>query len=223
MTLPSNMRRFALAALCGAALVSGAGCEIVAVAGVMAESYKESSTRTVHADYTGLEDKTFMVLVAADRTVQASHPDLVARLTMLISNRLAQNAGASGYVPPAVVLEYQYNNPRWVAMGYEDIAEEFGVDRIVFVDLYEYRLHEPGNSYLWAGVAAATVGVVESDGPLASEFTYTSDVSVSFPDADGYGPADISEQLVQGELVRRFVDRAVWPFYEHQEPYYPDY
>lgn len=223
MTLPSNIRRFAVAALLAATAITLTGCELVAFAGVMAESYKENSTRTVYAEYTGLQNKSFMVLVAADRTIQASHPNLVGRLTMQISSRLAQNAGASGFVPPAAVLEYTYNNPRWVTMSYEDIAEEFGVDRIVFVDLYEFRLHEPGNSYLWDGACAATIGVVECDGPLANEFSYTTDVSVKFPDDEGFGPTDISAQLVEGEVLRRFVDRSTWPFYDHQEPYYPDY
>ncbi|MEC9374632.1 MAG: hypothetical protein VYC34_12345, partial [Planctomycetota bacterium] len=163
------------------------------------------------------------VIVAADRSIQSANPQLVPMLTNAISSRLAENSEASGYVPGMAILEFQYNNPRWVAMTHSELAEEFGVDRIVFVDVYEYRLHEPGNPYLWAGVAAANVGVVESDGPLPDDYIYSKAISVGFPDGAGFGPTDFNAATVATVLNSRFVDRITWLFYEHQEPYYPDY
>jgi hypothetical protein len=39
----------------------------------------------------------------------------------------------------------------------------------------------------------------------------------------GLGCGDFPEATVAERLQTRFVDRLVWPFYEHQEPYYPTY
>ena len=42
-------------------------------------------------------------------------------------------------------------------------------------------------------------------------------------DDEGYTPADFSEPQIAAVLQSRFIDRASWLFYEHEEPYYPDY
>src|SRR5262245_25348612 len=73
-------------------------------------------SKTVEAKYHGLGGKSFAVVVAADRMIQADFPDLVGQLTTTISERLRQHADPSGWVPPESVLNFQYQNPRWVAM-----------------------------------------------------------------------------------------------------------
>ena len=209
--------------LAAAAAIAPAGCAVPTLVGGMAESYKRTSTHSIPSEYDGLKDKSFAVIVAAERMIQSSRPQEVARLTTLITERLITSADAAGVVPPSVVLGYQYNHPRWVTMTYDELAEEFGVERLVYVDLYEFRLNDPGNAYLWGGQAAATVGVVEADGPLGDEFVYSKQISVHFPDEDGYGPTDYTGEQIAAVLEKRFVDRLTWLFYDHQEPYYPDY
>ena len=48
-------------------------------------------------------------------------------------------------------------------------------------------------------------------------------VRVAFPDGTAYGPDDYPRAVVSAALASRFVDRASWLFYEHEEPYYPEY
>ncbi|MBA4028587.1 MAG: hypothetical protein C0475_05550 [Planctomyces sp.] len=199
------------------------GCAVGGAIAALEESRRRNSTRQIDGEYGGLKGKSFAVIVTADRFVQADNPELLPRLTEQVSERLARQAEASGYVPAAEVLDFQLNTPRWVTMAYADVAEQLGVERLVVVELTDYRLHEPGNQYLWNGVAAATVGVVEVGGPLDSDFAYSKLVRVSFPDKDGYGPNDLPRAAVNTELARRLADRAAWLFYNHQEPYYPDY
>ncbi len=199
------------------------GCAAGVLIGGMMESYRETSTRSIPSEYDGLSGKSFAVIIAADRLIQSDHPQAVARFTTLMTQRLMEFADASGVVPPAVILEYQYNRPSWVAMTYDEIADHFGVERLIYIDLYEFRLHEPGNAYLWSGVAAGTVGVVEADGPLGDEFSYSKSIGVRFPDEDGYGPTEYTAAQISAILEKRFVDRVTWLFYEHEEPYYPDY
>lgn len=202
------------------------GCSLVGgLVGGMAESYKRSSTYTVESKYRGLEGKTFAVVVLADRVIQADHPEVVAKLTIDISQRLAEEAGASGYVPGIEVLDYQFNHPRWVTMTTGQLAKEFNppVDRIVYVDLTEYRLNDPGNQYIWQGVASAMVGVAAADGPLPDEFAFQEQVRVRFPDKDGMGPNDMTRPLVVSALTKRLADRVSWLLYDHQEAYYPEY
>lgn len=205
------------------ALISAPGCAVGTIVGGMAESHRRNSTRTVFSEYTGIVDKSFAVVVAADRGIQSIRPQQVARLTTLITQRLIEHADAAGVVPPAVILEYQYNNPRWVTLTYDELAEALGVERLIYVDLSEFRLNDPGNAHLWNGLASGTVGVVEADGPLGDDFAFSRQIAVRFPDQDGYTRTSYTADQVAAVLEKRFVDRLTWLFYDHEEPYYPDY
>jgi hypothetical protein len=163
------------------------------------------------------------VVVTADRMIQADHPEVVAKLTIDIADQLAREAGASGFVPGMSVLEYQYNHPRWVTMPLGQLAKALEVERLVFIDLQEYRLNDPGNPYIWQGVASGLVGVVHADSALPDEFAFQKQIRVKFPDKSGMGPADLPRGAVNTTLVKRFVDRAAWLMYDHEEGYYPDY
>jgi len=207
-------------AISAAALLSG--CAVAALVGGMAESYRESSTRTVEAQYLGLDGKSYAVIVNADRAIQAEHPELIAAMTDRINRRLHENTRATGFIPTSTLLAYLLNRPQWTALPLIELAEDLGVDRLVYVELYDYRLHEVGNSYLWDGLASGTVAVIETE-LGTSDFAFERQVQVAFPDGSGYGPMDIPRQVVASALLARFVDRASWLFYDHQEPYYPDY
>ncbi len=201
-----------------------AGCSIPQLVGGMLESDRRNSTRTVEAVYEGLADKSFAVVVAADRSVAADYPGVVPTLTNTISERIRTRSLASGFVPPDQVLKFQTQNPRWEAMRPAELAETLAnVDRLIFIDLQEFRLSDPGNPYLWAGTASALVGVIESDSRFSEEFVFTKQISVTFPDQDGFGPSQIPQSGVELALARRFIDRVSWLFYEHEEPHYIKY
>jgi hypothetical protein len=217
-----SVRWLALAGL-GLSGATLPGCAVGALVGGMMESARRESNRTVEAEYKGLTDETFAVLVAAPAVVQAEYPELVQRVTLQVSAMLAQNAGAAGFVPGVRVLEYTFNRPGWVAKPLDEIAKDLGVSRVVFVDLTEYRLHDKGNSYLWDGAAAATLGIVEADSALSSDFVFQRSVSVKFPDQSGYGQAELPAAAVNTELTRRLCERLAWLLYQHEEPYYPKY
>ncbi len=214
----------ALAALAAAAVQSG--CVLGQLVGGMAASAQRTGTTTVTARYAGLRGKSFAVVVYADRIIQADFPEVVGDLTVTIARRLAaqdEAVGASGFVPGERILEYQYSNPRWVVMPWRELGEQLGVDRLIVVELQEFRLHDPGNQYTWAGVASGAVRVVELDGPAPDSPIFQETVTVRFPDQDGYGPMQMPGSTIQLALSKRFVDRASWLFYDHEEPNYPDY
>lgn len=204
------------------------GCSALGFLGAMEESRRRNSTKTIAEQYSGLKGKKWAVVVIADRIIQADHPMIVAYITTRVTERLADpkhNAtiGATGYIPAPDLLQYLYEHPRWKSMPRSELAKELGVDRLIVIDLEEYRLNEPGNQYVWAGVATGAVGVIEADGPNADEFSFEKPVKVKFPDKDGFGPQDLPRAGVATTLANRFIDRAAWLFYTHEEPYYPEY
>jgi len=193
----------------------------------MAESYRKDSTKEVEAIYTGLAAKSFAVVVTADRMIEADHPGITDRLAAKISERLSSPTNipaASGVVPSKQVLRYLYDNPGWPAKSLSDLAAGLGkVDRLIYVQLTEYRLNDPGNAYEWDGVAAGTISVIECDGPSPDDFAFERTISVKFPSKRGLNPDQASASQVTTALSLRFIDRVSWLFYNHQEPYYPEY
>src|SRR5205823_3930169 len=106
------------------------GCNILGFGGAMVENYKRSSTHSVEPEYTGLNGKTFAVVIATDRITETDYPGVVVRLAQGITERVSKGlsgvsegkaggtAGAKA-IAPETVLTFQYNNPRWRAMTYE--------------------------------------------------------------------------------------------------------
>lgn len=202
-------------------LVVQTGCIVGAAIGGMAASYEATGSSLVFSEYQGLEDKTYAVIVTAPRSIQGEYPRLVSSLTNAISTRMAnanETVLAAGFVPGPRVLEFQYTTPQWTAWSYEELLEHFGVERLIVVDLYEFRLREPGNRYVWNGIVASRVGVVEADTGAPNEFVFTRELRIRYPDDGGYTAADFTQQHVQTTLMDRFANRVSWLFFDHEEP-----
>lgn len=198
------------------------GCALGQLVGGMAASAEREGSREVKAKYRGLEDKSFAVFVAADRTIQAEFPQIVPAFTQEITRRLSENAGASGVLPADDVLQFQFQRPDWVAKSSAEIAKLLEVERLVFVELDEFTLNEPGNRYEWRGVAAATISVIERDSAQGEAYSssapaFREAVRVRFPDSQGQTLDNLAAQTVLSELSRRFCERSAWLFYDHEE------
>jgi hypothetical protein len=203
-------------ALSLAAVAPLAGCQL---AGFMAANEARHGTKKVQAAYTGLRGHSYAVVVQADRDVLAENPNLMEHLLASINNRLAEHAEASGHVPTDQLILYLMNNTRWPAMGSGDLARELGdVERLVILDLADYRLTEPGNQYVWQGVAQGRLSVFEADGQGGGQTVFEREVRVTFPDESGITPDAIPRTAVTSVLSSRLVDRVVWLFHDHEEP-----
>lgn len=219
MSKPRHLATVCIAAaMCLSTGLLSAGCGIGALVGGMASSAERQGSKTVKAKYSGLEGKSFAVIVAADRGIQADHTEIVSLVTREVTRRLVEHCGASGVVPAEEVLKFQYQRPGWVAMPVSALAKELEVQRLVYIDLRDYALTEPGNPYLWAGSAVAAVNVLEADGALGNDFAFRELVRVKFPDQEGLSEAQIPRQTLELELSRRLINRASWIFFDHEEP-----
>ncbi|MEZ6165337.1 MAG: hypothetical protein R3B67_12990 [Phycisphaerales bacterium] len=193
------------------------GCIVGAAIGGMAESYKRTGSTEIEAEYEGLIGKSFAVVVSADRVIEGNNPGISARINQRVNDRIIQNAGAAFAIPSADLLTVLYNTPQWPAMTRGEVAEMLGVERLVVVELVEYRLNEPGNKYIWDGSASCVVSVYESDSPFPDDPVFEKAIRVSFPDTSGLMRTEIPEAAVNTELANRITNRISWLFYTHEE------
>lgn len=200
------------------------GCQII---GVAVENYRKDATKLVTAESAVLEGKSFAAIVTADRSIQGDYPGVVDDLTAILTARLASpenNPRAAGFVPARDVLAYIYRNPAWAYKSKPDLAQALGgVERLVILEIMEYRMYDPGNPYLWDGMASGTISVYDPSSPTPELAIFERTISIRYPDESGKGPSDTPAALVYSQLGGRLIDRASWPFYDHQEPYYPKY
>lgn len=218
------MKRTTRAVLWSVMLAALSGCQVV---GVAVENYRKDATKTIRAESLALEGKSFAAIVSADRGIQGDYPMLMEIVTAKVIERLSNPANvppAAGFVPARDVLKYVYETPSWSLKTKSEVATALGgVERVLVVELLEYRLHDPGNPYVWDGMASATVSVYDPSSPTSEIAVFEKTVSVKFPDKKGMGLEDMNASLVSQALTLRLVDRATWLFYSHEEPYYPTY
>ena len=193
------------------------GCIIGAAIGAMAESAHRTGKHEVEAEYSGISEHSFTIVVSANRLIEAKNPGITARLTQRINDRLIQNANPAYAIPSADLLTVLYNTPQWIAMPKGEVAEMLGVERLIVFELIEYSLHEPGNQYIWDGTGAGIVTVYESDSGFPDDPVFEKVINANFPDSRGFMRTDISESAVTSELSNRMINRVSWLFYTHEE------
>ncbi len=188
------------------------GCQAI---GGMAASYERSKDVEISAVYRGLENKTVAVLIDAPMEIQFEHQRAVPILTDFISLRLATRCPGVRVVPTRELLAWQNRNVSWPMMDYEILAKTLGVERLVIVDLIEYRLFEPGNSYYWDGRAIGDVNVFEVESLDSTYFAYSNRIDIEFPNIDAVARHQAQAQDVELGLQKVFCENVGWLFHDH--------
>ncbi len=214
--------RLLLPLLLSTSLLGGSGCAIFNLAGAVGNEIERNKKIEVLAEYEGLENRTVAVIVHADPSILFSFPTATTTIAGNVAFRIQREVKGVSVLAPATVIQWQYQTPAWTTLPYGQIAEELGVERVVFIDMYEFRLNPPGNQYLWEGAAAANVGIIEREGIESDAFAATFDVKATFPTGDALPRESSSAQNMLTAVMTRFVQRTSWLFYTHLEDKYPD-
>ena len=198
------------------------GCAAALLVGAMAQSAEYEKQIEVLAQYKDLDNKSIAILVDVDSMTLYEHPNVAYTIAMGVWAGLRQNVPQARLVPQQYVVEWQYRTPMWQSMPYSEICEELNVDRLIVIQVYEYRLNPPGNSYEWEGVCAATVGIVERDGIDPDSFAIQMETGEHYPRDKGYTKDMLTRQVVETALLNLFIRETAWLFFDHIEDKYPD-
>lgn len=196
-----------------ALLFAMTGCQ---VAGGIADAVEREKIVTVEAEYDGLVGKRVVVLFDTAMDVRYDFPNAVPLLTDYLAMWIAAHCLDSQVLPTRDVMAFQDANPGWPSMDYADIASFLNAERLIIVDLIEYRLMEPGNSYLWNGYIVADVGVIEADGPDPSSFVYQKRMASRFPTVDGVTRDQAPKSTIEDGLQIDFSRKTARLFYTYE-------
>jgi hypothetical protein len=217
------MKATSIAAGLGIAAIIGlSGCAATNFLGAVGQAAEYQKKIEVLAKYSGLENKTVAVLVDADLATLYDYPDLAATVTSGVTARLGRDVPGAKVLNPQIVVTWQYRTPLWNSLPYGEICEQLNVDRVVFIDIQEFRLNPPGNRWEWEGAASAMVGIIERDGIDPDQFAQTIDLSARFPTVSGVDRDSASANQIKTGLLAEFIKKTSWLFHTHIEPKYPD-
>ncbi len=216
----SMMRLAGVAALLGLSAMQS-GCIVANAVGALGAAEEVQKLVEVNPRYTGLENHTVAVLVQADYATLYEYPGLATHVASGVTLRIARWVPGVRVLDPNVVLSWQYEKPQWNTLPYGEIAAQLNVDRVVMIEILEYRLHPPGNRYLWDGNVVARVGIIERDGIDPDAFADTLEVLSSFPNLEGVTAEQATKTQIETGLLVDFVKRCAWLFHFHYEPKHP--
>ncbi len=199
-----------------------AGCAVGKLFGGMMQNYEYSKLVEVHPVYEGLENKSLAVVVDVDMATAWEHPEVSLNVSTNVAHQIQTNVEGARVLAPQIVADWQYRTPQWAALTYSEIAADLDVDRIVYIDVYEYRLNPPGNRWIWEGLCAANIGIVEREGFDPNSFVETFKVSSEYPKIKAVSRESAEAGAIQTGLIALFIQKTSWLFYTHLEPKYPD-
>jgi len=198
-----------------AELKNSAQQTLAQVASVLESDYAGKTIR-VESQYDGLAGQRFAVLVAADEYTLYRYPEAPLQISRAMTARLAENLPGATPTDPQQLDRFQQDNPFWNTLRYTDLVEMLGVDRLVVVDLVDYRTREPGNAHVWRGVITANIGVIEAEAPDPDNFAFSTTVRTEFPPDTKVGVVNSDEETIQLGMLSQFSRDAAGLFYDYE-------
>lgn len=198
------------ALLLGVMLLSGCGA--------LSSLGNEPEVIDVKAKYTDLNEKRVAVIVSVTDHTEFNHPTARDQLTREITRRIVAGVPGTTVTDPGEVLAWQSNNPYWGTRPPSMIIRHLDVDRLVLVEVGEYRTHEPGNKHQLRGVIVARVNVVEAESPDPDNFSASFSKTVMYPDTATSKIGRISEDQAKVEMMTqvRFCEEVSGLFFDHK-------
>ncbi|MEM9420106.1 MAG: hypothetical protein AAGA25_13790 [Planctomycetota bacterium] len=173
----------------------------------------------VEAEYLDLVDKRVAVMVSADEYTLFRFPRATDNVGQTVGNAIHGNVENAVVSIPREVAHYQRKNPYWITARPSRLISDLGVDRLVVIDLNEYRTNEEGNSSVWRGVIDGTVSVYEADSEDPDNATFQRAVRAEYPEGGTFGlvSADADRDKIEAATLQRFTLRAAGLFFDHEE------
>lgn len=197
------------------ALIGTLGCEVIGAP--FAAFDEDQGPQPVAAQYTGLIGQKVAVLVQTSETTQFRFPESKRAVTNAMTRSIAQNVEGVTVVPADTALAYQKQNPYWPAVPPSRLLDGLGVDRLIVVDVEEYRTQEPGNQYLWRGVIDALVAVYEAEAPDPDDKSFEQRVRAEWPEGTTVGLTEGDDATIQTAALAKFTTRGAGLFFDYEE------
>ena len=90
------------------------------------------------------------------------------------------------------------------------------MQRLVLIDLNEYRLNEPGNRHLWRGYIDGNVAVYEADAEDPDDPAFATTVTAQYPEESSIGLVEGEAETIELAALTSFGLKTGRLFYDHK-------
>ncbi len=216
------MNRFILLSFLLLPCLCLASCNIIGFGGAMAQAHEDQMLIEKPAEY-DLSGQTVAVVIEADLVMHYEHPGMANIIAEAVAARIATNVENVKVLSPTDVAHWQYTTSQWTAMSSSEIANALKVDRVVYIQIQNYRLTPPGNQWLWEGRIDALIGVIEKNSYEQDGFDQTYEINSIFPRRPSVlTHEEATKADIERGLLSEFIKETSWLFYLHEEPKNPD-
>ena len=103
------------------------------------------------AQYTGLENHSVAIIVyASEDAILFEYPTAREDVAAFVTQQLRTNIPSIRLVDYHEVADWQNQTPHWEVMQVKDMGRHFSVDRVIYIELSDYSMHDPGSNDLLA-------------------------------------------------------------------------
>lgn len=172
----------------------------------------------VKAQYLDLNNRSVAVVVSMSDYAEFKHPNAKQAISEEMVRRIKANVPGVTLTSPGEVLKWQRDNPYWTTRPPSMLIEQLKVERLVLVEIGEYRTHEPGDKHVLRGVISASVNIVEAEAADPDNFgaSFTKHTMYPEPGESKIGRVGDDEAVLEVRTQIRFCESAAGLFYDHQ-------
>lgn len=161
-------------------MLSASGCGL---GSVLAKGIPQNTK----AQYSGLAGQTVGILVWADRGIMIDWGTISLDLANSLQDKLTSSKaeevkGTNWPYPPASYVKYMRDHPQLESAPITELAPKFGVSRMIYVEVQNFRTRSSSELELFRGEAMMSLKVIEIDPSGAARTAYSEDnIKAVFP------------------------------------------
>ncbi len=174
------------------------------------------SNQRVKAQYKGLSGCKSMIIISSPATLEFDYPGVRENIMLAIEKEITANVKKVQFVDQIEVEKFIKRELDWVSMPISKLARRFGADRVLYFDMYRFRMHEENAVGILRARIDAVLRVYEIDGEQPNRAVYSTDLEVVFPEHHPISMSDSALQKVQVNSVKQFAQQAAYKFYDHK-------
>lgn len=205
----ASMKQIGLITVVGVLLVL-AGCD--------STSSVSKKTIDVKGQYLDLSNRSVAVVVSMSDYTEFKHPQANQMISEQIAQLIQTNVPGATLTKPSEIVAWQQENPYWATRPPSMLIKQLKVERLVLVEIGEYRTHEPGDKHVLRGVISASVNIVEAEAADPDNFgaSFTKNVMYPEPGESKIGRVGDDESAIELRTQIRFCEMTAGLFYDHQ-------
>ncbi|MBI9015987.1 MAG: hypothetical protein JEZ07_01880 [Phycisphaerae bacterium] len=189
------------------------GCNIV---GALLYPIFGGTSKKVDAEYEGLEGKKIAIFMIAGSNIEYEYSMEMRNLPLTAANLIGKHVKDVSFVDANEIWKDKFSNEtEWISKPISTLAKQFGAERVIYIEFYDFTIYAENSINLLQGQARATVKIYEIDSDQPDRIVHETRITTEyFSEPRLKNPEQ--ESRVRSGIVAKFADELAKKFYDHK-------